>query len=480
MGDDDIDSMEQLAAELRFDASGETIERSIESARDLERTATGLFDTESPVDDLGRTGDDDYGAFLTVYDEPRRGAHDGPLAGLTFGVKDNIAVENLGMTGGSKHFSIVPSRDATAVDRLLENGASIVGKTNMDAFGFGPSGEFSDFGAVTNPIDADRVPGGSSSGSGAAVAAGLVDFALGSDTGGSVRIPAACCGVVGAKPSRGLVPNDGFVNFAQSLDTIGPLAHDVETAAGVLEAMRGHTPRDPTTSRYEQPSLLDSLDSPGELTFGLPEPFFEHSASVVSEAVEALADALAELSGIRVRRIDLDLGDVQDAYFLLSSAEFVWYYRQSGVVRGLAPNCDEAIRAELADMRERGVDSQHLAWRVLPPARVDEKLVGRGYAAAKKEAMRFQREIDSHFESVDLLLAPTIRDLPPEHGRMDSTTELLNLLGNTAPFNLTGMPAVSVPIEEVDGLPISAQIVAPAFADHRALAGARLVERVSS
>jgi aspartyl-tRNA(Asn)/glutamyl-tRNA(Gln) amidotransferase subunit A len=349
----------------------------------------------------------------------------------------------------------------------------------MDALAFGPSGEFSDFGRVLNPHDEERVPGGSSSGSGVAVAAGLADAALGSDTGGSIRMPAACCGVVGAKPSHRLVPRDGFVDFAPSLDVVGPLARDVETAARVLDVVAGHDRRDPSSSRVRVGSLVDGLDDPPSLTVGLPDVFFETSTDRVAATVRDVAGRLDARPDVDVRDVSVELGEIQNAYFLTATTEFAWLYRQTGVVRGQGTGYAEELRAAFEAMRADGVDSQHVAWRVLPSAYLDEMADGRVYAAAQREIARFERHLETVFEDVDLLLLPTIRDLPPAYGRMDSSTELMNLLGNTAPFNLTGMPGVSVPVGERDGLPVGAQVVAPAFEDALALQGARLVESVA-
>ena len=471
------ETIRRVADELSFPADDATVDGALEAVAELAATAETLTEPTAKREPEGAVGDDAYNAFLAVYDEPRRKSLNGPLAGLSVAVKDNIAVEGLTMTCGSEDFSLVPSEDAVVVERLLDAGATIPGKTNMDAFAFGPSGEFSDFGRVLNPHDEGRVPGGSSSGSGVAVATGLCDAALGSDTGGSIRMPAACCGVVGAKPSHRLVPRDGFVDFAPSLDVVGPLATDVETAAKVLDAVAGHDYRDPSTSRVEVGSLVDDLENPPELTYGLPDVFFEKSTDHVARAVRDVAEELAAHDGVETREVSVELGEIQNAYFLTATTEFAWVYRQTGVVRGQGTGYGEELRAAFEATRNEGIDSDHLAWRVLPSACLDEEGGGRAYAAARRETARFQRHLDDVFGDVDLLLLPTIRDVPPEYGRMDSSTELMNLLGNTGPFNLTGMPGVSVPVAEIEGLPVGAQVVAPNFADARALQGARLVER---
>ena len=388
-------------------------------------------------------------------------------------VKDNVAVDGLAMTCGSAELRFDPGTDAVLVERLLDEGAAIVGKTNQDAFAFGPSGEFSDFDAVTNPVDADRVPGGSSSGSGAAVAAGTVDIALGSDTGGSVRIPAACCGVVGAKPTHGLVPRHGFVGFAPSLDTVGPLARSVEDATAALAAMAGPDRRDPTASERRLAPVDDDVAGNGTLTVGLPAPFFDRSDDAVADAVRAAVDGAAN---VRTAPITLEMGAVEQAYFLVGATEFVWYLDQSGTVRGQGTDYTGAIHNALAAVTDSDLGS-HVARRLLPAALLDERTDGRAYLAARREALRFVDRVEEAFRSVDALVMPTIRTLPPRHDRMDTTADMLTLLGNTAPFNLARTPAVSVPVDTVDGLPVSAQVVTPRFEDLRALA---VADRLSS
>lgn len=464
--EDGLARMRREADRLGFDVSTAVLERCLEGARALEETAGALDDTDDvPVTtspDVARSGT--HGEFLGTYPEPRRERETGPLSGLRVAVKDNILAAGLPLTCGSDRVGVTPDGDAVVTERLLDAGASLVGKTNMDAFAFGPSGEFSDYEPIENPTAAERVPGGSSSGSGAAVAGGAVDVALGTDTGGSVRIPAACCGVVGAKPTHGLVPRHGFVSFAPSLDTIGPLADDVETAARALAVLAGPDERDPT-AEGRLPDLEDGFSVPDGATVGLPEQFFAVTDDAVSDAVrEAVAAA-----DVAATAVDLPLGAVEQAYFLVGATEFVWYLDQLGVVRGQGTDYTAAVRAFLAAAREADL-GDHVASRLLPSAYLDATTDGEAYLAARREVLAFTRRVESALASVDALVLPTIRTLPPKRGRMETTADMLTLLGNTAPFNLTRSPAVSVPVATVDGLPVSAQVVGRRFADLEALA----------
>jgi Asp-tRNA(Asn)/Glu-tRNA(Gln) amidotransferase A subunit family amidase len=381
------------------------------------------------------------------------------------------------MTCGSKAFGTVPSFDATVVDRLLDAGGEIVGKANMDAFAFGPSGEFSDYGRVDNPVAPGHVAGGSSSGSGAAVAAGTVDLALGTDTGGSVRIPAACMGLVGAKPTYGLVPSDGLVHFAPSLDTTGPLTREVETAATALGIIADQQKLEATPSQGAA-SLTAAVDAPPRdetLTIGLLEPFFDRSRGQVASRVREAAQQLPE-DAFSTKSVSVSMGWIERAYLLTGGTEFAWYLRQSGVIRGDTAPPREELRAAIASAKTAGLGT-HVAERVLPAALSDAQTDGRAYAAARREAARFRRELEATFEDVDVLVTPTIRTLPPERGRIETTDEMMWLLGNTSPTNMTGHPAVTVPVGTAEGRPISAQVIAPRFRDARALHVAGAFER---
>lgn len=463
----DIERMRIIAERLRFDLDESLLEQCVDTASELGETVNDL-DADSSVDttlspDVEATGD--HYEFLATYDEPRQDQETGPLADLRVVLKDNIAVANLELTCGSDRVAVTPETDAVVTERLLDAGAAVVGKANMDAFGFGPSGEFSDYGSVTNPYATDRIPGGSSSGSGAAVAGGAVDVALGSDTGGSVRIPAACCGIVGAKPTHGLVPRHGFVSFAPSLDTIGPLARDVETAARTLATLAGPDARDPTVSERGLPSFEDEFSLNEDATVGVPEEFFEVSDNEVAAPVrEAVAAA-----DVDVVECSLPRGAIEQAYFLVGATEFVWYLDQTGVIRGQGSDYTPAVRALLAAVKDADL-GDHIARRLLAAAYLDAETDGESYRAARQEVLAFKRRLTSVLDDVDALVMPTIRTLPPEHGQMETTEDMLALLGNTAPFNLAGNPAISIPVASVQGLPVSAQVVGSRFDDLRTLA----------
>lgn len=474
----DLDRVRSEADRLGFDVSEDLLDRCVDDAADLGEIAAGLDDgtgvevTTSP--EVTPRGDHDE--LLAVHETPRRERHSGPLADARVVIKDNIATSGLPMTCGSDRAAVVPEADAAVTERLLAAGARLVGKANMDAFGFGPSGEFSDYGTVQNPIAADRVPGGSSSGSGAAVASGTADLALGTDTGGSVRIPAACCALVGTKPTHRLVPRHAFASFAPSLDTIGPLTRDAETAVNGLDAIAGSDPRDPSTQSHRLDSSDDWQSLADDATVGLPATFFDRSDDAVAAAVRSAVES----SGLRTEPVELPLGQIEQAYFLIGATEFVWFLDQTGVVRGQGPEYTAAVSALVEGVKSADL-GDHVARRLLGSAALDTETGGEAYRTARQEAIAFTKRVEEALTHVDALVMPTIRTVPPERDEMNSTEDMLTLLGNTAPFNIAGNPATTIPVAETDGLPVSAQVVGPWFEDLVTLAiGDRLHDESAS
>ncbi|WP_433632727.1 amidase [Halomicrococcus sp. NG-SE-24] len=470
---------ERVANQLGFDVSTDVLDEACDVATALVTETESAYAQAQTQDSDGERANDEENALLDVYSIPRQRTTTGPIADYQIAVKDNLAVRDLEMTCGSKAFSTVPSFDATVVERLLDAGSELVGKANMDAFAFGPSGEFSDHGRIDNPVASGHVVGGSSSGSGVAVAAGTVDLALGTDTGGSVRIPAACLGLVGAKPTYGLVPSDGLVHFAPSLDTTGPLTRDVETAATALGVIADQQKLASTPSQggASLTAAVDVLNQDETLTIGLLEPFFDRSRSEVSSRVREASQQLPA-DAFSTKSVSVSKGWIEQAYLLAGSTEFAWYLRQSGVIRGDTAPPHEELRAAIASAKTTGLGA-HVAERVLPAALSDTQTDGQAYAAARREAARFQGELEATFEDVDILVTPTIRTLPPERGRIKTTDEMMWLLGNTSPLNMTGHPAVTVPVGTAKGRPISVQVVAPQFHDARALHVAGAFEQQS-
>ncbi|WP_226479593.1 amidase [Natrinema amylolyticum] len=420
---------------------------------DLEPTIAASDPAESVSE-----GDDEYNAFL--YRCELSGAESGPLAGTDVAVKDNIAVAGVPMTCGSDALEFEPEYHAAVTERLLEAGADLVGTTNMDEFAYFTTSETCAHGPVENP-SAEGVPGGSSSGSGAAVAGGLVDAALGTDTGGSIRIPASFCGVVGFKPTFRTVPRFGFADLATSLDHVGPLAPDVETAATVLEAINGPDRRDPSSVGARTPSPTDGLDREvDETTVGLVTEAQEGADDEVTAAVERAADRL-EAAGVTVESVSLPGFDTQSLVnAAVTATEFTTLVAQAGQDYGVGTGYSEPWRETVASMDADELGENVRARLVLGRAltALDD---GAGYVAAQNVRREFATVVDGRFETYDALLLPTTPMTAPDYGEISDDAALLRTIANTGPFNLTGHPALSVPVatERAGSDPVGCQFV---------------------
>ncbi|MFB6170839.1 MAG: amidase [Haloarculaceae archaeon] len=418
------------------------------------------------------------------------GGGGGPLAGLDVGLKDNVAVAGVPMTCGSRVFeAAVPQRHAVVTERLLNAGARIVGKTNMDELAYGPTSETSQFGPVSTPVDTDHVAGGSSSGSGAAVAAGEIDAALGSDTGGSIRIPAAWCGAVGFKPSWGMVPRPGFVELAYTLDHVGPIAKDVETAALVFDAIAGRHRGDPssaaaTTLPESCAAGLEDAPAVEDLTLGVPEELFgPHVESGVRSATRRVVDGL-EAEGATVEEVSLSwVPDSVAVWDAITNAEFVDALRSFAVsVRRRTPMDPAWQDAAAAAIRANGDRFGDIVRRkaALGMHLVDDR-EGRPYVRACELRRRMENEYRQTVGGYDALVAPTMPITAPEIGAWGADPYRGNTIDvpiafNTRPADLVGAPAVSLPIAEHDGLPVGVQFMGDVEDDARLLAVARTVE----
>ena len=421
-----------------------------------------------------------YNAYITSESIP--GSEDGPLAGRTVAVKDNISTEGVPTTGGSAMLAeYVPPYDATVVSRLKEAGATIPGKTNMDEFGMGTTTETSAFGPVENPAAEGYVPGGSSGGSAAAVAAGDADLALGSDTGGSVRCPAAFCGVVGIKPTYGLVSRYGLVAYANSLEQIGPLAPTVEEAAELLGVIAGPDDRDATTrdareetgngDAYDYASAADG-DVDG-MTVGVPTELLEGADEAVCEQFWAAIDDL-EARGASYHEVDLpSLTHAVEAYYVIAMSEASSNLaRFDGVRYGLPASeteegYDDDWNAAYARVREAGFGEEVKRRVLLGTYALSAGYQDKYYKKAQDARAWVKRDFDEALESADVLASPTMPVPPFERGEsLDDPLKMYLADANTTPVNLANLPAISVPAGETDtGLPVGLQLVGPAFGE---------------
>jgi aspartyl-tRNA(Asn)/glutamyl-tRNA(Gln) amidotransferase subunit A len=429
----------------------------------------------------------DYNAFITEETIDGDADAEGPLAGATVAVKDNISTEGIRTTCGSEMLAdYVPPYSATVVDRLTDAGATIVGKANMDEFGMGTTTETSAFGATKNPVDPERVPGGSSGGSAAAVAAGEADVALGSDTGGSVRCPAAFCGVVGIKPTYGLVSRYGLVAYANSLEQIGPIAGTVEEAAAALDVIAGPDPHDGTTRDLAEVDGVDDdqnyaaaadADVDG-LTIGVPTELFEGADERVVETVEAAIDDL-EAQGAETTEISLpSVEHAVQAYYVIAMAEASSNLaRFDGVRYGDRADSDGNWNESFAETREAGFGSEVKRRILLGTYALSAGYHDKYYQKAQDARAWVRQDFEDAFADVDVIASPTMPVLPFALGEsLDDPLRMYLADANTTPVNLANLPAISVPAGEADGLPVGLQIVGPKFGEETVIRAASAVE----
>ncbi|MBW3574186.1 MAG: Asp-tRNA(Asn)/Glu-tRNA(Gln) amidotransferase subunit GatA [Actinobacteria bacterium] len=405
----------------------------------------------------------------------------GPLAGVPVALKDNLCTRGVPTTCSSRILDgWRPPYDATVVTRLDLAGAIAIGKTNLDEFAMGSSTENSAFGPTRNPHDRTRVPGGSSGGSAAAVAAGFAPLALGSDTGGSIRQPAALCGVVGVKPTYGRVSRYGLVAFASSLDQIGPLAPTVADAAAALEVIAGHDPLDSTSVPEPPPELVSRLDEGVEgLRIGVvAELMGEGIAPDVRRRVEAAAEVLAA-AGAKID--DASVPAVSygvSAYYLIAPAEASSNLaRYDGVRYGLRVDAHTTAAMNTAT-RTAGFGAEVKRRIMLGTYALSAGYYDAYYGKAQKVRTLILRDFAAAYESFDLLLSPVSPTTAFPFGAKaaDPLTMYLSDVC-TIPSNLAGDPAVSVPFGVGDdGLPIGVQVLAPALAEATMLRAAAVLE----
>lgn len=442
-----------------------------------------------------RETEDRVGAYLTLdeenalaqaaaVDEKRaRGEELSPLAGIPIGIKDNISTNGLRTTCASKMLeNYVPPFDATAVKKLRENDVVITGKLNMDEFAMGSSTETSYFKKTKNPFDLERIPGGSSGGSAAAVAACEAVAALGSDTGGSIRQPASYCGVVGLKPTYGAVSRYGLIAFASSFDQIGPIGRTVEDVAMLQSAICGHDKMDATSAYREYPDYAKALtgDVKG-LRIGVPDEYF--GEGIDDGVKQAVMNAVAELEklGASVKRISLPSTDYAlSSYYIISSAEASSNLaRFDGVKYGFRAENYDGLIDMYEKTRSQGFGAEVKRRIMLGTFVLSSGFYDAYYKKAKLLQRRISAEFDEAFSQIDVIAAPTVPTAAFKIGEnMDDPLKMYATDVCTVTVNIAGLPAISVPcMREEGGLPVGIQLIGNKFSDGRLLDTAYAYER---
>jgi len=400
---------------------------------------------------------------------------DSPLAGVPVAIKDNMCTEGLLTTCSSRIlYNFVPTYESTAVRKLRNAGAVILGKTNMDEFAMGSTTETSYFGPTRNPADPEHVPGGSSGGSAAAVAAGECAYALGSDTGGSIRQPASYCGVVGIKPTYGTVSRYGLIAYGSSLDQIGPLTRNVSDAAAVLTAISGHDDKDSTSVDMPAKDYTQALKKDvKDIKIGIPKDYFgEGLDHEVAASVRAAADVL-KAAGATVEEFDLSLVNYAiPAYYTIAAAEASSNLeRFDGIKYGYRTEDFAGLHNMYKKSRSEGFGAEVKRRIMLGSFVLSSGYYDAYYLKALKVKALIKKAFDDAFAKYDIILGPVAPTTAPKLG--ESLSDPIKMyLGDiyTISVNLAGLPGISVPCgTSTDGLPIGVQLLADCFNEEKLL-----------
>jgi aspartyl-tRNA(Asn)/glutamyl-tRNA(Gln) amidotransferase subunit A len=451
------------------------------ASAELERSLEAIRARNEELNVFIHVDEDDARTIASRVDERvARGEDPGVLAGVPIALKDNLCRIGVPTTAGSRILNgWKPPYSATVVDQLLAAGAVPVGTTNMDEFAMGSSTETSYYGPTRNPLDPSRVPGGSSGGSAAAVAAGMTPISLGSDTGGSIRQPAALCGIVGVKPTYGLVSRYGLIAFASSLDQIGPFATNVTDAALVLEAIAGHDARDSTSLPEPAPSLVAGIeDGVAGKRVALVRELIEGADPEVVDAVHRAADALRD-AGATI--LELSIPECRlglSAYYLIAPAEASSNLaRYDGVRYGLRVDAQD-VSAMNEATRTLGFGAEVKRRIMLGTYALSAGYYDAYYGQALKVRTQMIDAFRSAYREADVLLGATAPSVAFKFGEKTSNPLAMYLSDVfTIPTNLAGDPAISVPFGTGEaGLPVGVQLLGPGRSEARLFAAGRVLE----
>ena len=412
--------------------------------------------------------DDRYHAFLTTCKKAPHG--DGKLSGIAVAVKDNISTRGIETTCGSKILKgYIPPYDAHVVELLKKSGAAIVGKTNMDEFGMGTTTENSAFGPTLNPCDTTRVPGGSSGGSAAAIAAGMVRMALGTDTGGSIRCPAAFCGIVGLKPTYGRVSRYGLIAYANSLEQIGPMARNVSDVSLLMQVIAGHDRCD--TTSYNKPYTHTPSPDINGIKIGVPQEYF--GAGVDRNVAEVTKRAIFRLEELGATTVPCSIPSMEyalAAYYVTCTSEASSNLaRFDGVRYGPAADTKKSWHDAYREVREGNFGTEVRRRIMLGTFALSSGYYGKYYAKAQVARQNIKKDFSWIFSDVDVIAGPTMPTIAFKLGEKSDPLSMYLADILTVPANLAGIPAISLPCGKVEGMPVGLQIMGKPFEDERVI-----------
>ena len=408
------------------------------------------------------------------------GNKEGPYYGIPFAVKDNMNIEGTKTTCASKILKNYNSvYTATVVKKLLEKGFSVIGKTNLDEFAMGSSNEYSAFGPVKNPVDLERVPGGSSGGSAAAVAADMVPFSLGSDTGGSVRQPASFCGVVGYKPSYGILSRYGLTAFASSLDQIGVFSKNVEDVALITDIMKGKDEKDSTTIDFNK-SLLENINDEKLEGKKFVVPKFVYNKNADKKIIEHFDKIISMLKskGAIVDVVDLkELEYSISVYYIVATSEASSNLSRFDGARYGSRTDAEGLTEMYQKTRDDGFGIEVKRRIMMGTFNLSSAYYDAYFSKASKVRKIIEKKMDEILKDYDSFILPTVPVLPPKLNEKLTPLDYYMMDLSTIPANLAGLPAISVPAGKIDNLPFGFQFVGKRFEDQKMLAIANSFEK---
>ena len=399
-------------------------------------------------------------------------------SGIPIAIKDNIQVRGWSVTSGSNILKgYVAPYNATVIEKLLENGMSPFGRTNMDEFAMGSTTESSCYGKTLNPLNHNCVPGGSSGGSAAVVAAGLAVAALGSDTGGSIRQPAAFCGIVGMKPTYGRVSRYGLGAYASSLDQIGPMTQNVEDAAILYDIIQGYDPKDSTSSERNDGKVSDKLDPSVKLKIAIVPDYVKDASIEVRNAYDKAIEALKNAGHTIVEKSLMDPKYDISAYYITATAEATTNLaRYDGIRYGNRVE-GESLKDTYLKTRSAGFGVEVQRRIMLGNFVLSSGYYDAYYVKAQKVRTLIQEEYNKIFEEVDLILTPVAPRTAYEFGALSDPIEMYLSDIYTISVNLAGLPAISIPVDTAEnGMPVGLQLVARAYDEQTLFNGALSLE----